>query len=255
MWGGEVSVRGNVSHGDGMWKSVDGGKTWRSMGLKDTLHIPRIRIHPKNPDLVYVAALGHLFGPNEERGVFRTRDGGETWEKILYINDKVGAVDLAMDPVNPRILYAGTWRVLRTPYSLESGGEGSGLWKSTDGGDNWIGDHPQKRLAPGTGGHNRRNGLARRSRPALGHHRGPDGGVFRSDDAGETWTRINEERSLRQRGLVLHPDLRRHPGPGYGLRPERAVRKSKTAGKHSHPSEHHTAIIMTCGSRPKIRNG
>ena len=135
--GGEVTVRGNVSHGNGVWKSTDAGKTWKHTGLKDSRRIPRIRIHPRNPDLVYVAALGHLFGPNEERGVFRSKDGGETWEKILYVNDEVGACDLILDPNNPRIIYASTWRIKRTPYSLESGGEGSGLWKSTDGGDTW----------------------------------------------------------------------------------------------------------------------
>ena len=132
-----MTVRGNVSHGDGMWKSEDAGKTWKSIGLRDTRHIPRVRIHPKNPDLVYVAALGHLFGPNEERGVYRSKNGGKTWERILFVNNEVGACDLILDPNNPRIIYASTWRVKRTPYSLESGGPGSGLWKSTDGGDSW----------------------------------------------------------------------------------------------------------------------
>lgn len=120
--GGEVTVRGNVSHGDGMWKSTDAGKTWKAIGLKDSRHIPRVRIHPRNPDLVYVAALGHLFGPNEQRGVYRSKNGGKTWEKILFINNEVGACDLILDPNNPRIIYASTWRIKRTPYSLESGG-------------------------------------------------------------------------------------------------------------------------------------
>ena len=113
--GGEVTVRGNVSHGNGVWKSTDAGKTWKFKGLKDSRRIPRIRVHPKNPELVYVAALGHLFGPNEERGVYRSKDGGDTWEKILFINDEVGACDLILDPNNPRIIYASTWRVKRTP--------------------------------------------------------------------------------------------------------------------------------------------
>ena len=135
---GEKTVRGNVSPGDGMWKSTDAGDTWSRIGLRDSQHISRIRIHPKNPDLAYAAVMGHLFGPNEERGVYRTRDGGNSWEQILFVNDDAGAVDLVMDPSNPRILYASFWRIRRTPYSLESGGDGSGIWKSVDGGDNWT---------------------------------------------------------------------------------------------------------------------
>ncbi|RMH68242.1 MAG: glycosyl hydrolase [Bacteroidetes bacterium] len=198
--GGEKTVRGNVSHGYGMWKSVDAGKTWTPIGLEDTRHIPRIRIHPTNPDLVYVAALGHLFGPNEQRGVFRSKDGGQTWEKILYVNEHAGAVDLILDPSNPRILYATTWRVRRTPYSLESGGEGSGLWKSTDGGDTWT-------ELTGTP-----NGLPRGTLGIIGVTVSPanpdrvwalvearDGGVFRSEDAGATWRKVNDDRNLRQR--------------------------------------------------------
>ena len=116
--GGEKTVRGNVSHGDGMWKSTDAGQTWTHVGLKDSRHIPRVRIHPRNPDLVYAAVLGHLFGPSQERGVYRTKDGGRTWERILFANENAGAIDLILDPTNPRILYASTWRVRRTPYSL-----------------------------------------------------------------------------------------------------------------------------------------
>ena len=197
--GGEVTVRGNVSHGDGMWKSVDRGKTWKHIGLKDSRHIPRIRIHPKNPDLVYVAALGHLFGPNQERGVFRSKDGGATWEKILFVSDKAGAVDLTFDPTNPRILYAGFWRVLRTPYSLESGGEGSGLWKSVDGGDSWTEITRNKGLPRGMVGI-----FGVTVSPVNGNRvwaiiEAEDGGVFRSEDGGETWAKVNDERKLRQR--------------------------------------------------------
>ncbi|MFQ5503878.1 MAG: WD40/YVTN/BNR-like repeat-containing protein, partial [Planctomycetota bacterium] len=126
--GGECTVRGNVSPGDGIWRSTDAGKTWVHCGLEESQHVPRIRIHPRDPDLVYVAALGHLFGPNEQRGVYRSEDGGKTWKRILYAGENAGAFDLCLDPGNPRILYASTWRVRRTPYGLESGGEGSGLW-------------------------------------------------------------------------------------------------------------------------------
>lgn len=198
--GGEVTVRGNVSHGDGVWKSVDAGKTWKHMGLETTHHIPRIRVHPRNPDLVYVAALGRLYGPDDERGVFRSKDGGETWEKILFANDGAGAVDLVMDPTNPRVLYAATWKVFRTPYLLSSGGDGSALWKSTDGGDTWT-ELTRKD-----------NGLPKGTLGIIGVAVSPvnpdrvwaiveaeDGGVFRSENGGKDWRRINEDRNLRQR--------------------------------------------------------
>ena len=197
--GGEVTVRGNVSHGDGVWKSTDAGKTWKHMGLKDSRRIPRIRVHPKNPDLVYVAALGHLFGPNDERGVFRSKDGGENWEKVLYINDEVGACDLLLDPNNPRIIYASTWIIKRTPYSLESGGEGSGLWKSTDGGDTWTDITKSKGLPEGM------VGIIGVAVSPLNSNRvwalieSKKGGLFRSDDGGETWIKTSSDNNLRQR--------------------------------------------------------
>jgi photosystem II stability/assembly factor-like uncharacterized protein len=196
---GEETVRGNVSHGDGVYKSTDGGKTWQHVGLSDTRQISRIRVHPKNPDIVYVAALGHVYGPNEERGVFRSRDGGKTWEKILYRNNKTGAIDLILDPSNPRILYAALWEFYRTPYSLSSGGPGSGLFKSTDGGDTWIEISRNKGLPQGILG---KIGIT--VSPANPERiwaiiEAEDGGVFRSDDGGQTWIRVNEDRQLRQR--------------------------------------------------------
>jgi len=197
--GGEKTVRGNVSHGDGVWKSVDAGKTWSHVGLSDSRHVPRLRIHPRNPDLAYACALGHLFGPNEERGVFRTTDGGETWERVHFVSPEAGCVELAMDPTNPRVLYAGFWRVLRTPWSLESGGEGSGLWKSTDGGETWSELTRQPGLPEGTVGI---WGIAVSPSNAQNLYaivEAEEGGVFRSKDGGETWERTNEERKLRQR--------------------------------------------------------
>ncbi|HMQ63852.1 MAG TPA: glycosyl hydrolase, partial [Flavilitoribacter sp.] len=197
--GGEVTVRGNVSSGYGMYKSVDAGKTWTHIGLDNSRHIPRIRVHPRNPDLVYAAVLGDLYKSSEERGVYRSKDGGKTWERILFANADAGAVDLVMDPNNPRILYAATWRIRRTPYSLESGGDGSALWKSTDGGDHWTNISANKGLPEGTWGI---VGVAvsyANSDRVWAIIENDNGGVYRSDDAGETWRKVNDDRSLRQR--------------------------------------------------------
>lgn len=197
--GGEKTVRGNVSPGDGMWKSTDAGDTWARIGLQDSQHISRIRIHPKNPDLVYAAVMGHLFGPSEQRGIYRSVDGGENWERILYVSDEVGAVDLAMDPTNVRILYASFWRVLRTPYTLESGGEGSGIYKSNDGGDTWEELTGNEGLPQGGIGI---SGIAvspSNNKNVYAIIEAEKGGVFRSRDGGKTWTRTSEDRNLRQR--------------------------------------------------------
>ena len=197
--GGEKTVRGNVSHGDGMWKSTDAGKTWKHVGLSDSRHIPRIRVHPRDPDLVYAAVLGHLFGPNPERGVYRSKDGGASWERILHVSDQAGAVDLQMDPTNPRILYASLWRVLRTPWSLESGGEGSGLWKSTDGGDSWQELSGNEGLPKGPLGIIGVDVSASSPENLYAIVEAEKGGVYRSRDGGETWEKTNQERKLRQR--------------------------------------------------------
>ena len=195
---GEAPIRGNVSHGDGVYKSTDGGKTWKNVGLKDTRQIARVRVHPKNPDEVFVAGLGHVWGPNPERGIFRTKDGGKSWEKVLFVSDKTGASDLVMDPTNPRILYAGFWQVYRKPWALVSGGPEGGVFRSTDGGDTW------KKLEGGLP-----DGVVGKVGVAVSHTR-PErvwaiveskekGGVYRSDDGGEKWTRVNSENRLRQR--------------------------------------------------------
>lgn len=197
--GGEKTVRGNVSHGDGMWKSTDAGKTWTHAGLADSRHIPRIRIHPRNPDLVYAAVLGHLFGPSTERGVYRTKDGGKTWERILFANENAGAIDLILDPTNPRVIYASTWRVRRSPYSLESGGEGSALWKSTDGGDTWKNLSRAKGLPKGALGIIGVTVSPSNPQNVYAILEADEGGVFRSRDGGETWEKTNESRDLRQR--------------------------------------------------------
>src|SRR2546426_7535270 len=196
---GESPIRGNVSHGDGVYKSTDGGKTWKHIGLEDTRQISRIRVHPKNPDIVYVAAQGHVWGPNEQRGVFRSKDGGKIWEKILYRSDKAGACDLIIDPTNPNNIYAGFWEVYRKPWTLGSGGPGSGILKSTDGGDTWTEITRNPGLPKGMIGI-----VGITVSPANPDRlwaivEAEDGGVFRSDNAGKTWTKTNEQRNLRQR--------------------------------------------------------
>jgi photosystem II stability/assembly factor-like uncharacterized protein len=198
---GESPMRGNVSHGDGMYKSEDAGKTWRHIGLAGTSQISRVRIHPHNPDLVYISALGHVYGSNEERGVFRTKDGGKTWEKILYSDDKSGAIDLILDSSNPRIIYAALWEFYRTPYSLSSGGPGSGLFKSTDGGDTWIEISHNKGLPQGILGKIGVTVSPAKPERVWAVIEAEDGGVFRSDDSGNTWQRVNSERQLRQRAF------------------------------------------------------
>ena len=197
--GGEATVRGNVSYGYGMWKSLDAGKTWTPSGLKNSRHIPKIQIHPKDPDLVYAAVLGDLFKSSEERGVYRSKDGGKNWERILFANADAGAVDLCMDPNNSRILYASTWRIRRTPYSLESGGEGSALWKSTDGGDTWTNISDNDGMPKGTWGIVGVTVSPVNSNRVYAIIENDNGGVYRSDDAGKSWRRTNEDRNLRQR--------------------------------------------------------
>src|SRR6056297_4121403 len=135
---GEVQLRGSITQGDGIYKSTDAGENWEHMGLKETQAVARIRIHPTDANIVYVAALGHPYGDNEERGVFKTTDGGKTWKKVLYASDKAGAVDLILDQNNPQVVYATTWQVQRKAWKMWGGGGDSKLWKSTDGGENWT---------------------------------------------------------------------------------------------------------------------
>jgi photosystem II stability/assembly factor-like uncharacterized protein len=196
---GETTIRGNVAHGDGVYRSTDAGKSWAHCGLAATRSIARVRIHPQNPDLVYVAALGHTWGPNPERGLYRSRDGGQTWDHILTRGDKAGAIDLALDPTNPRILYAAFWESGRTPWQMISGGPGSGLFKSVDGGDTWADLSDAPGLPQGVKG---KIGLAvspARPERIWALIEAEKGGFFRSDDGGAHWTKLNEERELLQR--------------------------------------------------------
>ena len=196
---GEACIRVVPSYGDGVYRSTDAGKTWKHMGLEDTRHIGRVRVHPGNPDVVYVAALGHAFGPNEQRGVFRSTDGGETWECVLFKSEDAGAVDLSMDPTNPRILYATIWQVRRNFWSLNSGGPDCGLYKSTDGGDTWTEISENPGLPSGMKG---RIGVA--VSPAKPNRvwatvEAETCAIYRSDDSGATWELVNQDHDLHAR--------------------------------------------------------
>ncbi len=197
---GEKTVRGNVSPGfGGMFKSYDAGKTWENIGLPNSGQIAQIRIHPKNSDIVFVAVIGNLFADSKDRGVYKSMDGGKNWKKVLYANARSGAADITFEPGNARVLYASTWNIRRTPYSLSSGGDGSGLWKSTDMGETWKNISRNKGLPEGTIGiigvtvspvnPNRVYALIESEK----------GGLFRSDNAGVSWKLVSEDRNLRQR--------------------------------------------------------
>ena len=198
---GESEFRGNIMQGDGVYKSIDAGKTWKHMGLKTTQTISRIRVHPTNPDIAYAAALGHAYNKNEDRGVFRTKDGGKTWQKVLYKSNKAGAEDLIIDPTNPNIIYAAIWEVYRTPWMMWGGGEDCGLYKSIDGGDTWEDLSKKPGMPKGPLG---KIGV---TVSPVKHDRvwavieADSGGVYRSDDAGKTWKYINRDRKLRQRAF------------------------------------------------------
>jgi photosystem II stability/assembly factor-like uncharacterized protein len=200
---GEAQLRQNVLQGDGVYRSMDGGNTWKHLGLEKTQVISRIRIHPENPDHVYVAALGHTFGSNAERGIFRTKDGGKSWKKILFKNDKTGAVDLTLDPNNPDIIYATLWEVYRKPWILWSGGEGSGLYKSVDGGDTWKEITRNQGLPEGIWGKSTVSVSAADSKRVYVNVEAENGGLYRSDDGGETFELINNHRDLWQRAFYF----------------------------------------------------
>ena len=197
---GETELRGNVMQGDGVYKTTDGGKTWEHVGLEKTQSIARIRVDEKDPNLVYAAVLGHPYGPSEERGVFRSKDGGKSWRKILYENDRAGAEDLAIDPRDAKTMYATIWDVFRTPWSLSSGGPASHLYKSTDGGETWKDLTRNPGLPAGTDG---KIGVAvsADSKRIYAMVENENGGIFRSEDAGATWAKVNDDRNVRQRSF------------------------------------------------------
>jgi photosystem II stability/assembly factor-like uncharacterized protein len=196
---GEACIRGNIVGGNGVYKSIDAGKTWSYGGLRDTQAIGRIIVNPKNADIAFVAALGHPFGPNPERGIFRTTDGGKTWSKVLYKDENSGGIDLSFDPNNANVIFAALWQARRSPWDMQSGGPGSGLYRSTDGGATW------KQLI----GHGLPEGIMGRIGVAVGYNstrvwaliENDRGGLFRSDDGGDNWTLVNSDRQYRQRAF------------------------------------------------------
>jgi len=196
---GECGLRSNVTHGDGVYRSDDGGETWTHLGLAATQNIARIRIHPRDPDLVYVAAFGHRFGPNDERGVYRSRDGGASWQRILFRDAKTGAIDLSLDPKNPNVLYAAMWDAQIYPWRHVTSGPGSALFKTVDGGDSWT----ELSTNPGfpTGIKGRIGVSASPARPGRvwATVDAAQGGIYRSDDGGTNWTWLNDDRNFQVR--------------------------------------------------------
>ena len=252
---GEACIRGNISFGNGVYKSIDAGKTWTHIGLDDTRQIGRVIVDPHNADIAFVAALGHAYGPNPERGVFRTADGGKTWQKVLYQDDKTGAIDIQFDPSNSHILYAGLWQAARTPWSLDSGGPGSGLYKSIDGGLTWkkLEGHGLPKgtigrigVAPAPGDSNRVYALIEAE----------DGGLYRSDNAGESWQKLTGDHRFTQRAwyfthvfadpknpdtvYILNTGMYRSTDAGRDVQSDfRAARRSPRPVDRSHESESH----------------
>ena len=199
---GETCIRGNIMPGDGVYRSRDAGETWEHIGFQESHGISKIRIHPTNPDIVYVASFGKYSAPSEERGVFKSTDGGDTWERVLFRNDETGAIDISIDRNNPDVIYASLWEAYRKEYQMSSGGEGSGLFKSTDGGDSWT----EITRAPGLPQENLvgRIGVSvsrANSNRVYALVENDDGGLFVSDDAGASWTLTNTDRAIRQRAF------------------------------------------------------
>ncbi|HSC27902.1 MAG TPA: hypothetical protein VLD67_11545, partial [Vicinamibacterales bacterium] len=199
--GGEVQFRGNIIQGDGVYKTTDGGEKWEHVGLRDSQTVARLRVHPKDCNIVLAAVFGQPYNEHPERGVFKSADGGKTWRKTLFRDDRTGAADLSIDPGNPNVVYASLWEAFRTPHSMSSGGPGSGLFKSTDGGDTWTELTRNPGLPGGIWG---KSGVS--VSPVDGTRvyaivENENGGLFASDDGGASWKLVNDNRNLRQRAF------------------------------------------------------
>ena len=236
--GGETQFRGNIIQGDGIYKTTDGGKTWTHLPqLRESQAIARIRLHPSNCDIVYAAVFGQVYNDHPERGIFKSTDGGQTFKKTLYRDEKTPAVDLSIDAKNPNVIYAGLWEANRSPWGMSSGGPGSGLFKSTDGGDNWTEITKAPGLPAGLWG---KVGVS--VSPVDGNRvyaiiENEKGGLYVSDDAGASWKLINENRNLRQRAFYYTRVLADTEGQGHRLRPQRAVPQvhRRREDHHDHP--------------------
>jgi len=246
---GENTLRSNVSEGiNGMWRSDNGGMSWKNIGLKDSKHIARIVVHPKDPNTVWVAAMGHLFGPNTERGVFKTTDGGKTWRKVLYVNDSTDCSDLITVPGDPNVLYAGMWHVKRTPYSMESGGAGSGLYKSTDGGETWTNLSANKGLPKGIWGMVCVAVAPSNTDKVYALIENENGGLYVSNDAGVTWGLISNDNEIRQRSWYFNRIFVDPKNENQVYCPNLEFMGSSDGGRTFHPintphSDHHDLWI------------
>ncbi len=229
---GEADVRSDFDSGDGIYKTTDAGKTWSYAGLRDTHMTTKIAVDPRDPNVAYAASMGHVFKPNPERGVFKTTDGGKNWRKVLFVDENTGGVDLAMDPHDPAVLYAAMWQAQRVPWKLTSGGPGSGLYKTTDGGAHWSKISNNPGFSRGTLGKIGVSLAASNPRIVYAIVQAHDGGVFRSNDAGATWKRVNAEMKLRQRAFYYTAIFVDPTNPQVAYAPQvDGIYKTKDGGK------------------------
>ncbi|MGC1380119.1 MAG: hypothetical protein WA814_03735 [Candidatus Baltobacteraceae bacterium] len=229
---GEADIRGDFDTGDGVYKSTDAGKTWSYAGLRDTHMIAKIAVDPRDPNVAYAASMGHVFKANPERGIFKTTDGGKSWRKVLFVDENTGGIDLAMNPRDPRVLYAAMWQAQRVPWKLTSGGPGSGLYKTVDGGTHWTKISTNPGFAAGTLGKIGVSVAAGNPRVVWATVQARDGGIFRSTDGGATWKHVNNQMKLRQRAFYYTAIFADPTNPMVAYAPEvDAIFKTKDGGK------------------------